>query len=190
MRPLTLVAVLSIAAAALPNGRPAAELLARVSSVDGNVIHVANGLIAIDARNAEIVWHGSASTIAAVTKGSLIIATLNAASLPATATRINVVRPSDVQLAGPVMAVDAAHGTLMILGLTIAVDAGTRFDPNAKGLAQVKPGQMLSVDANRNGNRLVADAVGVVPLHNVAVDRRHEAAHGARSRLTRGALIR
>jgi hypothetical protein len=166
LRSLTLLAVFFLAAAALAQNEPAAVLHARVSSVDGNVIHVANGLIAVDASHAKIVWNGNPATIAAVTKDALVTATLKGTAFPANstlpATSIYVVRRSDVQLAGPVSAVDAAHGTLTVLGITVAVDAKTSFDANVKRLADVKPAQILSVDANRSGKRLLAITVAAM----------------------------
>jgi hypothetical protein len=156
-----------MAAAPLPVHAPVGVLHARVSSVDGNIIHLADGLLAVDAAKARIFWNGNASTIAAVTKDSRIRAALEGdafapnAVLPAI--RIDVVRPSDVQITGPVTAVDAAHGTFTILGITVAADAQTSFAPGLQRFAKVKPKQQLNVDAVRRGNGLVAVAAYEMP---------------------------
>jgi hypothetical protein len=159
LKPLALLAVLSLAAAPLPVHAPAGVLHGRVSSVDGNVIRLADGLFAIDATKARILWNGNPATIAAVTKDSRIRAALEGdafepnAVLPAI--RIDVTRPWDVELSGPVTAVDRAHGTFTILGIAVAADGETSFAPGVR----LKPKEYLNVDAKRNGGRLVAVAV-------------------------------
>src|SRR5437764_12534540 len=90
----------------------APNVIGMVSSVTGHVIKVANGTVAIDASAAEIVDTADAKvSLASVTPGSIIIATVKrdgiAANAPIPATRIDVTAISAmVALAGPLTAID------------------------------------------------------------------------------------
>jgi hypothetical protein len=143
-----------------------------VSSVSGNTIHIADGQIAIDASSAKIVaQNGAPATIASVTAGSLVVATIKegtiAPNAPLPAATIAVSKRADATLTGPVTAVDAAHNTLTVLGKTIQVNAqtsfgGPLFGAHVTSLVDVQPNELVLVQANPSGNALVAVSVLVL----------------------------
>ncbi len=146
-----------------------------VSSVAGNIINVANGTVSIDASAAKIIdGSGGQTTIAAVTTGSLIVATVKsgsiAANAPIPATLIAVVKSAEVTLTGPVTAVDVVHNTLTLLGKTIQVTPQTSFGApmhglSVIGLADIQPNELVVVQANRSGTQsLVAVSVLVMSM--------------------------
>lgn len=67
------------------------------------------------------------------------------------ATNVQVRRPVDARLTGPVDSVDAAHGTVVVLGIQITVDLLTRYEDHGSGrvntfnLAFVHAGDWLEV---------------------------------------------
>ena len=146
-------------------GNNAGAVSGTVTSVSGNTISLANGLVTIDATNAKIIGdHGAQATIAAVTPGSLVMAVLSnttsAANAPLAATLVAVMHQSQVTLTGIVTAVDSAHSTLTLLGRTIQVNAQTSFDApfhgsTIKGIADVQPNEIVTVDANASNATLV-----------------------------------
>jgi hypothetical protein len=162
------LALLMTAAAAHAQPTPAASVRGVVSSVDGNIIHLTNGLIAIDASAAKIVWNGNPVKISAARKGSHVNATLKgtafAVNVALPATTIDVQKASELTFVGPVKAVDTENSTLMLLDQTIQVNGQTSFDPSLKRLADVHPKQAISVEANRSGNQLVAVTVAAMPI--------------------------
>lgn len=145
-----------------------------VSSVSGTTINIANGQIAIDASAATIVGqNGATMTLASVTTGSLVVATLSGETVspnaPLRAVTIAVTKYAEVTLAGPVTAVDATHNTLTVLGKTIQVNAqtsfgGPMFGANVTRLADVQPNELVMVQANPSGNALVAVSVLVMSM--------------------------
>ena len=139
---------------------PAApNVVGTVSSVSGHIIKVANGMIAIDASAAAIVDTANAAlSLASVTPGSLIIATVKsdgiAANAPIPATRIvSTAKSVDVTLTGPLTAVDVAYHTLTILGKTLQVTPqtifyGPAYDTLTRGLADLQPNQLAIVQVS------------------------------------------
>jgi hypothetical protein len=67
------------------------------------------------------------------------------------AARVEIRRPVDARLTGPVDSVDAAHGTVVVLGIQIAVDLMTRYEDHGSGrvntfnLTYVHTGDWLEV---------------------------------------------
>jgi hypothetical protein len=158
-----------------PQPQNVAMVSGTVSSVSGNIINVANGLVSIDATGAKIVGpNGADGTIAAVTPGSLVVATLKgdavAANAPLPAVTIAVSKAAAVTLTGPVTAVDVAHSTLTLLGRTIQVTAqtsfgGPMFGAGVNGLADIQPNQLATVQANPGATQsLVAASVLVMSM--------------------------
>jgi hypothetical protein len=147
-----------------------------VSSVAGHIINVANGAVSIDATGAKIVdGHGANASLASVTVGSLIVATVKsdgiAANAPIPATLIAVAKPAGLTLTGPVTAVDVAHNTFTLLGKTIQVTVQTSFGGPffgvpIHGLADIQPNELVLVQANPSGAQsIVADSVLVMSMH-------------------------
>lgn len=140
-----------------------------VSSVQGNLISIAGGLVTIDASAARITGERDGhATMASITPGSLIFAVLTNADVPANAplpaSVIGVTRIADAILTGPVSSADVAGSTLSLLGRKIRVTAQTTFagsDRGAivKGLSDVLPNQIVAVEANVTNGSLVATSV-------------------------------
>jgi hypothetical protein len=142
-----------------------------VTAVSGNLIQLANGLVAIDASGATIRGaDDSATTMAAIHAGDLIFAALKpgdvAANAPLQAAFIGVTSLSAVTLTGAVTSVNAANNTLTLLGRTVQVNTSTVFSgihPNeALKLSDIVPNEIVSVDANVAGGVLVATAIHVL----------------------------
>ncbi len=141
-------------------GPSAAAVGGTVSSVNGNTITIANGLITIDATNAKII-NGP------VTSGARVEVVLKsgdvAANAPLPATVIAVVTIPQVSLTGSVTSVDAAHGQFVVLGKTIVVTSETAYDGrNVKSLADVQTNELALVEANVSNGALVATRVVVM----------------------------
>jgi len=152
-------------------GNNSGAISGTVTSVSGNVITLANGLIAIDATNAKIVGdRGAAATVSTIVPGALVTAVLASSTPNANgalpATLIALVHNSQVTLTGTVSAVDTVHSTLTIFGRTIQVNPQTSFSApffgsHVVGLADVHVNDIASVDANTSGATLVATSVHV-----------------------------
>jgi hypothetical protein len=145
-----------------------------VSSVSGHIVKVANDTVAIDASAAEIVDTADAKvSFAAITPGSLIVATVKsddvAANAPILATRIIAMSKSvEVSLTGALTAIDVAHNTFTILGKTVQVTPqttyyGPGYDGVTRGVADIERNHLAIVQA-RPGNTqsLVAKSVFLV----------------------------
>lgn len=143
-----------------------------VSSVQGNLVSIAGGLVTIDASAAKITGeHDGQATLASITPGSLIFAVLNNADVainaPLPASVIGVTRIADAILTGPVSAIDVAGSTLTLLGRKIRVTAQTTFAGSehgavTKGLADLLTNQIVAVEANASNGVLVATSVRVL----------------------------
>ena len=143
-----------------------------VSSVQGNLISIAGGLVTIDASAAKITGeHDGQATLVSVTPGSLIFAVLTNADValnaPLPASVIGVTRMADAILTGPVTSVDVAGSTLTLLGRKIRVTAQTTFagadhGSTTKGLADLLTNQIVAVEANATNGALVATSVRVL----------------------------
>jgi hypothetical protein len=142
-----------------------------VESVNGNLIQLAGGLVTIDATGAKIIIErGDGATVADVRPGMLLFATLAesdvAPNAPLKGSVITVTRFSDATLLGPIQSVDTTEGTFTLLGRTIQVTPETSFGGfkrgGTPGLADLLPNQIVSVQTDNEGGRLVARAVLVI----------------------------
>lgn len=153
-----------------------------VSSVQGNLVSIAGGLVIIDASTAKITGErdGGAS-LTSITPGSLIFAVLKdtdvAANAPLPAAVIGVTRIADAILTGPITSVDLAGSTLTMLGRRIRITAQTTFvtpghGSGVRGLGDLLPNQIVAVEANAIVGALVATSVRVlspVPLPTAVI---------------------
>jgi Cu/Ag efflux protein CusF len=139
-----------------------------VTSVAGNIISIADGLVTIDATNARvIVGTGGDGEVADIEVGMLVFATVRAQNAapnaPLPASTIAAARVADATFFGVVEDVNVAASTLTLLGRTIHVDDETSFggiftemDPP---LANVHPNQIIQVQANVENGQLLATSV-------------------------------
>ena len=135
-----------------------------VTSVSGNLIHLAGGLVTIDATGAKIIMdRGQDGTIAQIQPGMLVFAALKSneaaagAALPAA--MVTVTRFADVTLFGAVQSVSASSFTL--LGRTIHVTNDTSFG-GVRSIGELLPNHIVQVQADETGGKLVAASVLVV----------------------------
>ena len=143
-----------------------------VSSVHGNLVSIAGGLVTIDASDAKITGeHDGGGTLASIAPGSLIFAVLKnsdvATNPPLPAAVIGVTRIADAILTGPITSVDLAGSTLTMLGRRIRVTAQTTFaapdhGTAARSLADLLPSQIIAVETNAIAGALVATSVRVL----------------------------
>lgn len=133
-----------------------------VSSVNGNLIHLAGGTITIDSTGAKINT--------TIEPGMILFATLKSSDVapnaPLQAATITVTRIPDGTLFGPVQSVDVANNTLTLLGRTIHVTSETSFgglhksrDSAKPGLADILPNHIVQVTADESNGRLIASSV-------------------------------
>lgn len=150
-------------AALAPITVPGAAVSGVVSSISGNIISLAGGLVTVDASNAKIAdERGGAGSIASITPGSTILAVLGAnvtTNTPLPAISISVQRIAQVELTGTVSAVGAT--SLTVLGRTINVDANTSFGDRARNLGDVFVNDVVTVTANVSGGALLAASLRV-----------------------------
>lgn len=150
-----------------PNGATAGGV---VSSVSGNLIHLAGGLVTIDAAGARINVRGKDAGIASIQPGMLVFATLTNADVhanaPLAASTVTATTLPDATLFGPVQSVDPAAKTLVVLGRTIHVTADTNFgglhrkrDGETPGLADIQPNHIVQVVADERNGRLEATSI-------------------------------
>jgi hypothetical protein len=136
-----------------------------VDSVSGTLIHLAGGLVTIDASGAKILMgRGEERAVADIESGMLLVATVRrgaiAAGEPIPASMIVVTRQADVSFAGSVESVNVAGQTLTIFGRTIHVTSSTSFGGfRASGLQDVTVNQLVQVEADAVGGILVARSV-------------------------------
>ncbi len=142
-----------------------------VTSVSGNLIQIAGGIITIDATDAKIsAGHGEEGTIADVKPGMQLFAALRASNpsshggLPAVV--ITVTDPADVTLSGAVVNVDAANHSFFLLNQTILTDANTSFGGYKREagttFADIQPNVIVHVAADVVNGKLLAREVLVV----------------------------
>ena len=142
-----------------------------VSSVSGNLIQIAGGIITIDASEAKIaVGHGREGTIADVKPGMQLFAALRASNpslhgaLPAVV--ITVTDSADVTLSGEVQTVDVAAKTFSLLNQTILTDANTSFGGYKREagttFADIQPNVIVYVAADVVNGKLLAREVLIV----------------------------
>ncbi|HJQ38200.1 MAG TPA: DUF5666 domain-containing protein [Thermoanaerobaculia bacterium] len=137
-----------------------------VSSVNGNLIQLAGGLVTIDATGAKVVVdRGKEGSVAEIQSGMLLFATLKstdvAANAPLPASMITATRFSATTFFGPVQSVDTASGSFRILGRTVFVNSDTSFG-GVKSLSELLPNEVVAVQADVSGGRLVASSVLLV----------------------------
>jgi hypothetical protein len=149
-------------AALAPIKVPGATVSGAVSSVAGNIISLAGGLMTIDASSAKITDQaGNSGTIASITPGSTVYAVLSsetvAANAPLPASMINVRRIAQVEFSGTVTAIGT--NTLTVLGRTITVDANTSFGGRARNLSEIFVNDNVIIAANASGSSLLASSV-------------------------------
>jgi Domain of unknown function (DUF5666) len=140
----------------------AATVTGIVTSVSGNLIHLADGKVTIDATNAKVNT--------TVEPGMLLVATLSstnvAANAPLPAETVTATRLPDATLLGPVQSVDTAASTLTILGRTIKITNDTSFggihkrrDGAAPNLGDILPNHLVNVTVDNVNGQLVAKSV-------------------------------
>lgn len=142
-----------------------ASVTGEVSSVAGNLIRLAGGLMVIDATNAKIFGRDAAATIADVKAGALIVATLQepagVSTAPLVATAVAILRNADVTLTGTTQNVDVAGSQLLLLNQSIKVNANTSFVNFGEraSIASVQSNMLVIAEANVTGNVLVASRI-------------------------------
>jgi hypothetical protein len=142
-----------------------------VSRVQGTLIEIANGAIAIDASKAKIVAsRGREATAADIKPGMQLFAALRASNPAADgglpAVLITVSSNADVTLNGAIVNVDAANRSFFLLNETIYVDDATSFGGYKReagtSFADLQPNTILHVQADNVNGRLIAREVLVV----------------------------
>ena len=142
-----------------------------VSSVSGNLIHIAGGAIIIDASTAKIsVGRGQEGSIADIKPGMQLFAAIGPANISShpiqKATVINVTDPADVTISGPVQSVDAVGKSFLVHSLHIATNANTSFGGykhgGATSFADIQQNVVVHVSADVVNGLLVAREVLIV----------------------------
>jgi hypothetical protein len=139
-----------------------------VHSVTGNLIHLAGGLVTIDATGAKIVaGRGEERGVGDIEPGSMLVATVRrgavAPGAPIPVSMIAVSRQTGVSLVGNLESVDTANQTLTLLGRTIHVTPDTSFGGfRSAGLQDLTVNQLVNVEADAIGGILVARSVLLV----------------------------
>lgn len=148
---------------------PGPVVTGTVYSVNGTTITILEGLVTIDATNAEVILRGEAVTLADVTPGTMIAALIKDANDTGVleAATIAIHDPPAGHLAGLVQAVDTTNKTFTILGLTIAVTDETSFGGRGPGatlakLEDIQVNQPVAVGVDVVGGRLTALRVHLV----------------------------
>ncbi len=145
-----------------------ASVTGEVTSVSGNLIALAAGLVTIDATNAKILHGQGAATIAAIQPGTLIIATLQepgaVSTGPLVATAIAILRNADVTFTGTTQSVDVAGSQFLLLNRTIKVDAGTTFVNfgDQASIAGLRANMLVIVEADVAAGALVASRITLI----------------------------
>jgi hypothetical protein len=145
-------------AALMPVKVSGAAVSGIVTSVSGNIISLAGGLVTIDASNAKIMDdRGAAVTVASIKTGNSIVASISTnvttnTAIPAST--IAVRSTPQVELTGQVSAVGAT--SLTVLGRTVNVDSNTSFGGRARSLADILVNDVVSVSANVSSGALLA----------------------------------
>lgn len=143
-----------------------------VESVEGNLIRLAGGLVVVDASEAKvIVGRGREGAVAQIEPGMLLFAVIPAENPPSSnpvqkASTVSATELGDATLSGTVQSVSTEARTLVLLGQTVDVDDGTSFGgfrPGEDfGLADILPNQIVQVQVDAVGGRLIAREVLVL----------------------------
>jgi hypothetical protein len=145
-----------------------ASVTGEVTSVSGNLISIAGGLVTIDASQAKILSGRDGATVAAITPGMLILATVTdggtVSTAPLVASTIAVLHSADVSMIGLVQSVDTAGSQFLMLSRTMKVNASTSFENFGTGatLASLQTNMLVAVEANVAGSSLVASRVRLI----------------------------
>jgi Domain of unknown function (DUF5666) len=142
-----------------------------ISSVNGNLVQIADGAVTIDASQAKIVvGRGREATVADLEPGMQLFAAIRASNpsshggIPATL--ITATNPADVTISGAVQAVDTANRTFIVLNQGITVDNNTSFGGYRReagtSFADVQPNVIVHVAADNVGGKLIAREVLIV----------------------------
>ncbi|HYI07803.1 MAG TPA: DUF5666 domain-containing protein [Thermoanaerobaculia bacterium] len=141
-----------------------------ITSVTGSIVAIGDGLITVDAAEAQIVvGRKNDATVADLKPGMLLFAAVRGpfeANAPLQATMITATHIADATLFGSVDAVDRTARTLTLLGRTIQITDDTSFGGilrnGAAGLDDVFPNQLVQVQTEVVNARLVASSVTIV----------------------------
>jgi hypothetical protein len=143
-----------------------------VSSVNGSLINLANGLVTVDVSGAKVIGANGQTTT--ITAGSTIFAVLKApdaatANTPLAAAIVTVTRTHDVAINGTIQSVDVAASTITILGRTIKITSDTTIygffeSSGALHVGDLKSGEIAMVNADAKNGALVAFDVHVNSL--------------------------
>lgn len=168
-KPIVLLVALALSVSAFARTRAtshptpkvdAATVHGVITSVNGNLIAIADGLVTIDASSARIlIGRGEDSSVADLETGMLIFATVRRAeqnNAPLIATTIAATRIADATLFGTLDSVDNTNRTITMLGRTIHLDANTSVS------GELLANQIVQVQTESVNGRLVATSVLVV----------------------------
>lgn len=147
-----------------------------VASVQGTLITLNTSgapAITIDASSAKFMDdHSGAGTIANVAPGARITAFINTAPTlqPSSSLRaqlITIESQPDLEVTGTIDSSDQAHSRLVVLGITIDIDANTGFGSNFPTFAAIKfsdivAGKVVSIAARFSGGTIVATQVQIL----------------------------
>ncbi|PYQ59816.1 MAG: hypothetical protein DMF58_10265, partial [Acidobacteria bacterium] len=158
-----LVAVTAVAqnrghAVTVPFPFPGTTVSGVVTAVNGTNVSLANGLVIVDVSQATITDdRGNQATI---TPGSLIFVILRS-STSLQASTVIVTNIPQVTLSGPVQSVNAAAGTLQVLGLTIHTNSSTSIGGShgIHGLSDIVANDVVQIQADAVGSTLVASSI-------------------------------
>ncbi|HKB79640.1 MAG TPA: DUF5666 domain-containing protein [Thermoanaerobaculia bacterium] len=152
-----------------------ASISGTVLSVQGTTIVLQTGgapPIRIDASSARFVSTAALASISDVAPGARITAfvrdDVSGAGPNLTAALIVIETVSDLEISGPVSAIDAAHGTLTVLGVVISTDSTTTFGSAfptfapIRGVSDLAIGQVVGISASFAGVLIHADRVMVL----------------------------
>jgi len=142
-----------------------------VDAVQGTLVQLAGGQVAIEAKDAKIVLdRGRDGAIADIKPGMILFATLTrsdiAPNAPLPASMITLLRVPDATLFGPVQEVDVANHTLTVLGRTIHVTDETSIGgihrDGKPELGDIQPNHIVQVAADAKNGQLVASSIIVL----------------------------
>ena len=140
-----------------PGARPdAATVTGVITSVSGNIVSIADGLVTIDTTDARVTGE--------LAPGRLLFAAVRANSdsnAPLQATMVATTTLADAGFFGTLDSVDTNAGTIVILGRLVHLGPDTSFGGVANMLALV-PNQLVHVQAEAVNGRLVATSVVVL----------------------------
>jgi hypothetical protein len=143
-----------------------------VASVEGNLIRLAGGLVVVDASEAKVVvGRGREGSVAQIEPGMLLFAVIPAENAPSShpvqkASTVSATHFGDATLSGTVQSVSTEARALVLLGQTVYVDDDTSFggfrNGEDFGLADILPNQIVQVQVDAAGGRLIAREVLVL----------------------------